>query len=307
MRMTWALAGAVSAAALFALAGVRRPSSAHHELEPAPALAQNEPLAQPASEPAGAGLEGEVLETLAVSKYTYLRLQTASGEVWAAVPSASVALHRRVRIFDATRMDDFKSSTLGRTFPVIYFGTLESAANGQPEPGAAVANLPAVSDDQPLPPGHPAIGSAESADSLPPGHPSLNEAAPFDAPPHGPAMDDAAAAQPALPPPPTEPATGKNAHRVAELVLARASLAGQRVRVRGEVTKVTDVQDHAFFHIRDSSLGPDGQAADLVLTSSARPKRGEIATFEGLLRVDVDVGVGFKYPALIENATVSAE
>jgi hypothetical protein len=305
MRMTWALAGAISAAALFALAGVRRPSSSLGGREPA--LAHDDPATQPASEPTSTGLAGEVLETLAVPKYTYLRLQTASGEVWAAIPSASVALHSHVQIADATRMDDFKSSTLSRTFPVIYFGTLASAPNAQPEPAAAIANLPAVSDDQPLPPGHPAIGSAENADSLPPGHPSLNEAAPFDAPPHGSAMADSAAALPALPPPPSQPATGKNAHRVAELVAARASLAGQRVRVRGEVTKVTDVQDHAFFHIRDSSLGPDGQPADLVLISSTRPKRGEIATFEGLLRVDVDVGIGFKYPALLENAAISAE
>lgn len=306
MRMTWALAGAVSAAALFALAGVRRPTSLLREPEPLAAPAQNDPLTQPTSEPASAGLEGEVLETLPVAKYTYLRLQTAAGEVWAAVPSTRVALHSRARIEGATRMDDFKSSTLNRTFPVIYFGTLGGASDGQPEPGAAVTNLPAVSDDQPLPPGHPAIDNAESADSLPPGHPSLNEAAPFDAPPPARAMEGAAA-QPALPPPPSEPATGKNAHRVAELVAQRASLAGQRVRVRGEVTKVTDVQDHAFFHIRDSSLGPDGQPADLVLTSSVRPKRGDIATFEGLMRVDVDVGIGFKYPALIENAAVSAE
>ena len=91
------------------------------------------------------------------------------------------------------------------------------------------------------------------------------------------------------------------------LSAARATLAGQRVRVRGEVTKVTDVQDHAFFHIRDSSLGPDGRPADLAVTSTIRPKRGDIATFEGILRADVDVGIGFKYPALLENATVSTE
>lgn len=306
MRMTWALAGAISAAALLALAGVRRPSPNAPEPELATALAQHEPVTPPAAEPASAGLEGEVLETLAVPKYTYLRMQTAAGEVWAAVPSAKVELHSRVRIRDATRMDDFKSSTLSRTFPVIYFGTLGGAPDVEPELGAVGENLPAVSDDQPLPPGHPALG-AENADSLPPGHPSVTEAAPFDTPPRGQASADFATAQPALPPPPTEPPKGKNAHRIAELVAMRASLAGQRVRVRGEVTKVTDVQDHAFFHVRDSSLGADGQPADLVLTSSVRPKRGDIATFEGVLRVDVDVGIGFKYPALIEDAAVSAE
>ena len=308
MRMTWALGGAIATAAIFALAGARRPGSAIPALEPDPAAtAPNVPSA--AADQSGDALQGEVLETLPVSKYTYLRLQTAAGEVWAAVPSASVALHSHVQIADATRMDDFNSSTLHRTFKVIYFGTLAGAAAADPGRATGAPDLPAVSDDQPLPPGHPEIGTGDNADSLPPGHPSIDEAGPFGAPQHGPTelANGSAAPESALPAPPHERASGPSGHLVAELSAARATLAGQRVRVRGEVTKVTDVQDHAFFHIRDSSLGPDGRPADLAVTSTIRPKRGDIATFEGILRADVDVGIGFKYPALLENATVSTE
>ena len=158
-------------------------------------------------------------------------------------------------------------------------------------------------------PGIPRLAPATTPNSLPPGHPSIDEAGPFGAPQHGPTetrqwlgCSGVRAASPAA-----RARERPSGHLVAEASAARATLAGQRVRVRGEVTKVTDVQDHAFFHIRDSSLGPDGRPADLAVTSTIRPKRGDIATFEGILRADVDVGIGFKYPALLENATVSTE
>jgi len=77
------------------------------------------------------------------------------------------------------------------------------------------------------------------------------------------------------------------------------------VRVRGQVTKVTpDVQGRAFFHLRDTETSSQGPATDLVVTSVATPERGQVATFEGILRADDDIGIGFKYPVLLENATV---
>ena len=309
MRMTWALGGAIAAAAVLAWAGARQRNAVSTEQEPARLAAARADGPTSSAPDAPSALQGEVLETLPVANYTYLRLATSAGEVWAAIPSATVELHRQVQIADATRMDDFNSSTLKRTFKVIYFGTLAGPSASRPARAAPAAELRAVSDDDPLPPGHPDIGSAESADSLPAGHPSLNEAAPFDAPPHSPSALTGAApgSEPALPSPPSERARGKNGHLIAELVAARNSLAGQPVRVRGQVTKVTDVQDHAFFHIRDASLAADGQPADVVVTSLTRPKRGDIATFDGILRADVDVGIGYKYPALLENATISAE
>lgn len=307
--MSWALGGAVAAAAVLALAGARRSNSAASAVAPpltavAAELPDNAPADHAPADTTPA-IAGEVLETLPVAKYTYLRLATAAGEVWAAVPSATVALHTQVQIADATSMQDFTSSTLKRTFKVIYFGTLA----GPKAAPAGTANAPAlraVADNEPLPPGHPDLNAAPSEGSLPPGHPSLSEAAPFDAPPQPTPLAAAPAGNLApLPDPPTERASGKNAYLVAELVATRTTLAGRPVRVRGQVTKVTDVQDHAFFHVRDASLGPDGKPADLVVTSTTRPTRGDIATFEGVLRTDVDVGIGYKYPALLENASIS--
>jgi hypothetical protein len=103
-----------------------------------------------------------------------------------------------------------------------------------------------------------------------------------------------------------EPARGSNAHSITQLSAKRAQLAGQRVRVRGQVTKVTaGVQGRTFFHLRDGK--PGDPATDLVVTSESTPERGQVAVFEGTLRADHDVGIGFKYPILLENAALVKE
>ena len=74
--------------------------------------------------PAPDTLQGEVLEAKTVEPYTYLRLRTAKGDVWAAVPQAPVNAGAKVTIFDAAEMRDFKSRGLNRTFDSIYFGVI---------------------------------------------------------------------------------------------------------------------------------------------------------------------------------------
>ena len=89
-------------------------------------------------------LKGQVLEVIDVQAYTYLRLKTADGEVWAAVNKAPVKTGAEVTIHDAMEMQDFESKALNRTFPSIMFGTL-----GDEAPALAA-----------MPPGHPGIAAA---------------------------------------------------------------------------------------------------------------------------------------------------
>jgi hypothetical protein len=86
--------------------------------------------------PAGAAeagdLTGAVLETMDAGGYTYLRLQTGAGPVWAAVTQAKVAKGDRVSVEGAITMEDFQSPTLGRRFDRIVFGALASKGAGIP-------------------------------------------------------------------------------------------------------------------------------------------------------------------------------
>jgi hypothetical protein len=328
LKMTLALGGALVAAVALAIASSRTTQDASPRSEDPPPAATPAAAADAPPAAAEAGLTGDVLETLSVSKYTYLRLGTSDGEEWAAVPSAAIAVGSRVTIANATRMDDFKSTTLKRTFKVIYFGNLGQAAGADPAAKFSAADVPQLDDDPALPPGHPDIGgaaplgsAASDSDTLPPGHPDIGAtAAPSlldgdrNALPEGhPDIGTGAAhagatgtaAEPPLPALPIEPARGSNAHVISELNAERLKLAGRRVRVRGQVTKVTpDVNGRAFFHLHDGNAGAGAQPPDLVATALAAPERGQVAVFEGTLRADVDVGIGYKYPVLLEDATV---
>ena len=78
----------------------------------------------PASAPAVVVLKGEVLEVKDVEAYTYVRLKTGDGELWAAVGRAPIKKGATITIENAELMDNFESKTLKKTFPKIYFGSL---------------------------------------------------------------------------------------------------------------------------------------------------------------------------------------
>jgi hypothetical protein len=97
--------------------------------------------ALPATAAQGQGLTGKVLERIEAAPYCYLRLQTARGEVWAAVPEAKVEKGAEVTIVNPMLMSNFESKTLNRTFAEVYFGNL-APAGGAPAAGAAPASAP---------------------------------------------------------------------------------------------------------------------------------------------------------------------
>jgi hypothetical protein len=75
-------------------------------------------------------IAGEVKEAINVSSYTYLRIQTDSAEVWAAVPTTDLKVGDKAHVLGAMEMKSFTSPTLKRTFDSIFFGTLDKQANG---------------------------------------------------------------------------------------------------------------------------------------------------------------------------------
>jgi hypothetical protein len=98
--------------------------------DPAPADAM-----PAATSSAGDALTGTVLEQLPASPYIYLRLKTAKGEIWAAVPETSVETGSTATVVAPMRMTAFESKSLNRTFDEIYFGTLASEAAAMAAPG----------------------------------------------------------------------------------------------------------------------------------------------------------------------------
>jgi hypothetical protein len=89
---------------------------------------------------AGLSVKGEVLEVSDVASYTYLRLKTAEGETWAAVPKAPVKKGSEVTLENVMVMDNFVSKTLNKTFKTILFGSLAGVQSQTPGLGMATSH-----------------------------------------------------------------------------------------------------------------------------------------------------------------------
>jgi hypothetical protein len=200
--------------------------------------------------PAGA-LRGEVLETRNVDGYTYLRLKTAGGDTWAAVPTSTVKPGAQVTIGNTMVMENFESKTLKKKFDKIVFGQIVDPAAG------------------------PAAGSA------------------------------AAPAVPAAKPIKVDKATGPEARTVAEVVTGKAGLKDKRVLVRAQVVKVnTGIMGKNWLHLRDGSGSAADGSNDILVTTKDIAVLGDVVSVKGTVRTDVNLGSGYTYAVLIEDAAV---
>lgn len=84
--------------------------------------------AEPTMAPPSGVVKGEVLEVRNVESYSYLRLKTTEGEVWAAVGKAPVKKGAKVTIENVMVMNNFESKALKRKFDKIVFGSLGGTA-----------------------------------------------------------------------------------------------------------------------------------------------------------------------------------
>ena len=227
---------------------------------PAPTSAPAAPAAAPAASPSAQTLKGEVLEVKDVDAYTYLRLKTKDGEMWAAVNKAPVKKGAQVTIENAAMMNNFVSKTLNKTFDHIVFGTLAGA-------GSAKGAAPAKTDMASMHAGVPAT----------------------------PEVTDVKVPK----------ASGPDARTVAEIVGGKAALKGKSVLVRGKVVKFTpEVMGKNWIHLRDGSGSAADKTNDILVTTKEETRIGDIVLVKGVVRTDVDLGSGYAYAVMVEEATL---
>ena len=100
------------------------------------------PISQAPAE-APAELAGPVIEQLNAPPYIYVRIKTAKGDVWAAVPEGKVENGAVVTVLNPMLMTKFESKSLKRVFDEVYFGTLAPASAGSRSPtGTSSAGTP---------------------------------------------------------------------------------------------------------------------------------------------------------------------
>ncbi|HQW38876.1 MAG TPA: hypothetical protein PLO00_09165 [Usitatibacteraceae bacterium] len=100
-------------------------------------------------------------------------------------------------------------------------------------------------------------------------------------------------------------ATGPDARTVAEVVAGKAALKGKPVLVHAQVVKVTQgVMGKNWVHLQDGS----GKAADgthnVIATTQDTVAVGDVVNAKGTVRTDVNIGAGYSYAVLIEDAVL---
>jgi hypothetical protein len=223
--------------------------------------------AVPAAAGAAQTAAGEVLETFDASNYTYVRVKTASGDIWAATATFKVAVGDRVIVPLEMPMENFHSQTLKRDFPLIYF-TSRIGREGEAAP-----DVPAMM------PGHASMGGSAAGSGTMPGAKVIQVTEPI------------------------QPAPG--GATVASVWANRKSLAGKTVTVRGKVVKFNGgIMGRNWIHIQDGTgVAADG-TNDLTVTADATAKVGDVITVTGTVAVDKDFTAGYTYAVMIEGATL---
>ena len=217
-----------------------------------------------ASASADAALQGTVLETIDAAQYTYLRLKTSNGEVWAAVTHATVKKGALVTIQDPMVMTNFESKTLKRTFDKVVFGTLAgsgaAAPAGMPMPQAGMNGA------------SPHAGAAATPDvAVVKG-------------PRAPGADGRTVAE----------LYAQRAKLKDKPVAVRGTV----------VKFLPSIMGKNWIHLRDGTGAAADGSNDLVVTTMETAKAGDVITVRGTVRTDIDLGMGYSYKVTVENANL---
>jgi hypothetical protein len=234
-------------------------------------------------------VKGEVKEAINVANFTYLRLNTGNGEIWAAVVQSQVKQGATVTIENAIVMKNFESKALKKTFPSIIFGTLAGA--GAPDstamsapPMATVANAPAAA---PM-----AAAASPSTGASGSGLKGMSSSL---IPKKMEATGDIH----------VKKASGENARTVSEIMSKGAELRDKTVLVRGKVVKYNaGIMGKNWIHLRDGTGSVEKETNDVLVTTTGSAKLGDIVTAKGVVHTDKDFGAGYSYKVLVEDATL---
>lgn len=218
-------------------------------------------------------LAGQVLERIDTDTYSYLRLGSDKGEVWAAVPKTDVANGTAVTIYNPMLMENFESKTLNRKWDKIVFGTLTPPA-GAPQAAA-----------------DPHAGQA----GMPPMPANVKEQ-------HAAAATGGTFAGEVKVP----KAEGPDARTIEEVYAQKADLKEKPVVIHATVVKFTAaVMGKNWLHLRDGSGKQDSTNNDITATTTDTAAVGDVVTVKGTVRLDKDFGAGYAYPVIVEEASLT--
>ncbi|MCA9784527.1 MAG: hypothetical protein KDC10_11465 [Calditrichaeota bacterium] len=219
---------------------------------------------------------GKVLETMNSGGYTYVKLDAADGPLWLAGPESKVSKGQTITTDQGSLMTDFTARSLNRTFEKIWFVSSISGGGGAVKSADPHAGIPGFGENKG------AMGGMGAMSGSPKNTPAAQSAKP------------------------KAGSIAKAGVTIADLYAKKDSYKGKTVEVRGVVTKYSGgIMGKNWLHIMDGS-GAEG-ADDLSITTQTEVHVGDQVVVKGTLNTAVDVGAGYFYDLLVENASVTVE
>ena len=245
----------------------------------------------------GKPIRGKVIDTMDAKGYTYLQVDSGGEKIWVAIPKTTVKKGQEVVCNPGMVMADFESKSLNRTFKTIVFssGLGDPSKPFNPNPHAGVGGK----------------GMAKSGKGM-----SFQEALAAEKGAPAPAMGGAAmggaammasggSASAVVPSKEISVKKAEGGYTVGECFAKARELNGKKVKIRGKVVKVSRmIMGKNWVHIQDGTGNPMKNTHDLVVTTMAEPAMDSTVLVEGTLHADKDFGAGYRYDAIIEDATI---
>jgi hypothetical protein len=101
-------------------------------------------------------------------------------------------------------------------------------------------------------------------------------------------------------------APGADGRTVSEIYAQKDGLKDKNVALHGKVVKVTSgVMGRNWLHLRDGSGTDAAQDNDIIVTTTDVAAVGDEVTATGVVHTDKDLGSGYAYKVLIEDAKVA--
>jgi len=89
---------------------------------------------------------------------------------------------------------------------------------------------------------------------------------------------------------------------VADVHAKRTALAGKEITITGKVIKVNNgIMRRNFIHVQDGT--GSGQNSKVIFTSKQTANVGDEIAATGTVFLDIDFGMGYRYPTLVEQST----
>lgn len=206
--------------------------------------------------------EIEAKEVIHVSAYTYVRSEENGKEKWVAVPSFNAVVGETYYYKDGFEMVNFKSKELNRVFKSISF-----LSKIHSDPSSIMYEVKNKQKDSYTP----MTKKNQKKEKPLSGKKDLN-------------LDAV-----------------NGTVSIASLYQDLSSFEGKKVRVHGKVTKFSPmIMDKNWIHIQD---GTDFEGEyDVTITSLLKFSVDDIVVLEATVAVDKDLGYGYKFKLLLEDA-----